>query len=77
MMSIDELLRFLACHGDLPSVADYHVISTVDCNDTFRQTHEMDKMNAPLGSKMGLCFPIRTNAIRSASFPRIRSEAST
>ena len=33
--------------------------------------------NVPLGSKMGLCFPMSTIAMRSASFPNTRSEAST
>lgn len=80
MTAINELLGLFTSHFDLARVCNDDMVSTVHCISgplVSECEHATTIKNAPLGSYIGLCFPMSTRAIRSAIFPRIRSDAST
>ena len=78
MVPVHELLGLLSSNFDVASIRHDDVVSTVGCT-TRSQGFSVHTLleHSPPGSKIGLCLPMRTIAMRSASFPSTRSEAST
>ena len=78
VVPVHELLGFLPGNFNVTSIRHDDVVSTVGCTARLQglNVHTILESSPP-GSKMGLCLPMRTIAMRSASFPSTRSEAST